>query len=151
MSKRNLFISILSLLCILLAIGCNNNIRVSGKVTFSDGSPLDSGKVVFENEQYSFRGKIQKDGTFRLGRLKDGDGIYRGKYRVAISDAFKQELSSDGSRVISGTYFVAEKFRSTQTSGFEYDIQKKTTDISIIVERPKSGEEKMKIPGIPKR
>jgi hypothetical protein len=151
MLKRNLFTRIFPLLCILFVTGCNDNIKVSGKVTFSDGSVLDSGNVVFENEQHSFRGKIQKDGTFRLGRFKDGDGIYPGKYQIAITGAFQQELSQDKNHVISGTYFVAEKFRSTQTSGIEYDIQKKTTDISIVVEPPKPGEEKMKVPSVPRK
>jgi major membrane immunogen (membrane-anchored lipoprotein) len=150
MLNKSITIKILPLLLILLVTGCSNSIKVSGKVTFSDGSPLDTGNVIFENEYHSFRGKIQKDGTFRLGRLKDGDGIIAGKYQVAIVGALTQNSSENHRKVVSTTYLVAEKFRLPKTSGIEYDIQKKTTDISIIVEHPKTGEENIKAPPLEK-
>jgi hypothetical protein len=62
-------------------------------------------------------GTIKKDGTFRLGRLKDGDRIIAGKYRVAVN-ALSHEVAPNGF-LVSTTYFVAEKFRSTKTSGIE--------------------------------
>ncbi|MDR0610121.1 MAG: hypothetical protein LBG58_08430 [Planctomycetaceae bacterium] len=151
MLNQNITIKILPLLFILFVTGCGG-IKVSGKVTFPDGSPLDTGKVTFESDQNSFFGTIQKDGTFQLGRLKDGDGIIAGKYRVAVN-ASTPEVAPNGF-LISTTHFVAEKFRSPKTSGIEYDIQKKTTNISIVVEPPKPGEEKqipLASPKLPKK
>ncbi|MDR2170834.1 MAG: hypothetical protein LBP59_11885 [Planctomycetaceae bacterium] len=139
MLNIKIIINVLSLLLILFIAGCGSNVKVSGKVTFSDGSPLEKGKVVFENDRYSFFGTIQKDGTFRLGRYKDGDGIIAGKYQVAVN-SFTATVGEG--LMPSVTYFVAEKFRSTKTSGIEFDIQKKTTDISIIVEPPPKNDEK---------
>ncbi|MDR2168531.1 MAG: hypothetical protein LBP59_00120 [Planctomycetaceae bacterium] len=141
MLNQKIIITVLSLLFVLFVAGCGSNVKVSGKVTFADGSPVEKGKVVFENNQYSFFGTIQKDGTFRLGRYKDGDGIVAGKYQVAVNSfttSVGENLGPDT------TYFVAEKFRSTKTSGIEFDIQQKTTDISIIVEPPKPNEKKPK-------
>jgi hypothetical protein len=149
----NTIIKMLPLLFILFVTGCGNNIKVSGKVTFPDGSPLSTGTVIFENEHNSFRGKIQKDGTFRLGHLKDGDGIIAGKYQVTIGDAVTRKLSEDRRSITSTTFLVAEKFRLPKTSGIEYDIQKKITNISIVVEPPNAEEEKRKPPPLklPKR
>ncbi|MDR1923564.1 MAG: hypothetical protein LBQ66_04235 [Planctomycetaceae bacterium] len=118
-------------------VGCgsNTNIKVSGKVSFDDGSPLTVGNVIFENEKIFYTGAIQKDGSFRMGGLKKGEGIPAGKYQVAVSRAMTIEFSGTAAPPTI-TELIAEKFRNTKTSGLEFDIQKKTTDIEIVVERP---------------
>ncbi|MDR1960359.1 MAG: carboxypeptidase-like regulatory domain-containing protein [Planctomycetaceae bacterium] len=134
MTKNKLIFGILFLLLQGL-LGCSHAITVKGKVTFSDGTPLEIGKVVFENDQRTFTGKIQKEGTFSMGQLKEGQGIPPGKYRVYISEAFLEEFSP-GSPFPKVTQLIAKKYRKPQTSGLEYDIQEKTTDISIVIEKP---------------
>ncbi|MDR1384976.1 MAG: carboxypeptidase-like regulatory domain-containing protein [Planctomycetaceae bacterium] len=125
----------LLLLSIFLA-GCSNAITVKGKVEFSDGQPLEFGKVVFENDKNSFVGRIGKDGNFSMGRLKDGNGIPRGNYRVYIAETHKMIRDNKYAPQID------KKFSSSDTSNLQFDIQKKTTDISIVVERHKTGKEK---------
>lgn len=118
----------------LFLTGCGQ-IKVSGKVTFPDGSLLTTGRVLFDDGKNNYSGTIQKDGSFSVGMLKDGRGIPRGKYNVAVVDAITEEFPGPGKPPIV-TYLIAPKFRSPNTSGIEYDIQKNTTNISIVVERP---------------
>jgi hypothetical protein len=119
----------------LFLTGCGQ-IKVSGKVTFPDGSPLTTGRVLFADDKNNYSGKIQQDGSFSLGMLKDGQGIPRGKYKVAVVDAITEEFPAPDKPPIV-TYWVAQKFCSPTTSGIEYDIQKRTTNISIVVEHHK--------------
>ncbi|MDR1480673.1 MAG: carboxypeptidase-like regulatory domain-containing protein [Planctomycetaceae bacterium] len=119
---------------ILFLTGCGQ-IKVEGKVSFPDGAPLPVGKVVFEDSKSTFTANIKKDGTFRMGMLKDGEGIPAGKYKVAIADALGLEQAAPGKQPVQKN-LVAPKFRTTATSGIEYDIQKSQKDISIVVERP---------------
>jgi hypothetical protein len=117
----------------LTMIGCGNP-RVTGNVTFSDGTPLSKGQVVFEDEKNTYIGKIQPNGAFRMGVLKDGEGIPSGKYKVAIYGANDEEIvDPEAAPVV--TPLIAPQFRSTKTSGIEYDISK-SIKIAIVVEKP---------------
>ena len=70
-------------------IGCNKGkVKVSGKVTVEGGGPVESGSVTFSSETYAVSGNIQKDGTYRLGEINDGDGIKPGTYRVTVSGPY---------------------------------------------------------------
>jgi hypothetical protein len=151
------YVIVFAIFVLLFVSGCGQ-IKVEGKVIFPDGTPLSAGKVVFENATDAFTGNIQEDGTFRLGVYKDGQGIPAGKYRVAISSAFEKLVSNNAAiqkptkdnlpkikkrRTIQRSnkapefkFLVAEKYRSVATSGIEYDIQKNTKNISIVVEKP---------------
>ncbi|MDR1290178.1 MAG: hypothetical protein LBK06_03155 [Planctomycetaceae bacterium] len=159
-----IFVSVITILILCLS-GCGQ-IKVEGKVTFPDGTPLTKGKVFFENNTNSYIGDIHEDGTFRLGILKDGSGIPAGKYGVGV-EAFNVSSPSGNLPTTNNnknqrnqknktvapknkaeralplavgrpeiTHLIAEKYRSSKTSGIEYDIQKNTRDISIIVEKP---------------
>jgi hypothetical protein len=125
---------------LLLLSGCGSRmVKFSGNVEFSDGTPLETGRVILENEQSFFYGQIHADGSFSVGAINDGDGVPPGKYRAAIGGAYREEGTTDL------VHFVAEKYRDPQTSGFEFDIQKRMTGISIVVERPKEGTERVSL------
>ncbi|MDR2168687.1 MAG: hypothetical protein LBP59_00920 [Planctomycetaceae bacterium] len=126
-------------LIIFFIVGCSDNVHVSGRVTFSDGEPLDTGRVVFENDKFYYYGNLTKDGTFNAGVFKDGTGIPRGKYRVAVEYAFAKD---ENGQPIDTQPLIAEKHTNTKTSGLEYDIQKRTTDINITVEKPEPKKQK---------
>ncbi|MDR1959459.1 MAG: carboxypeptidase-like regulatory domain-containing protein [Planctomycetaceae bacterium] len=134
MSTRQFYTT--GMICLLFGvlIGCGHP-RITGKVIFPDGTPLSKGQVVFENEKHTYTGKIREDGTFRMGVLKDGEGIPPGKYQVAVSGANDEEIF-DPEQPPRVTPLIAARFRSPKTSGLEFDIQKSTTDISIVVEKP---------------
>jgi hypothetical protein len=125
-------------LCILLIAGCGNKVKVSGNVKFPDGEPLSTGRVVFENDQFYYYGNLQKDGSFSVGTRRDGDGIPRGKYRVAVEYAFVTTPDGQPTEEL----LIAKKHANTKTSGLEYDIQKRTTDINITVEKPEPKKQK---------
>ena len=61
---------------------------MSGTVTLDDGTPIASGRVVFETEDGSFSavGAIV-DGHYTMGIIADDDGIPRGDYIVYITSA----------------------------------------------------------------
>lgn len=138
--KQNLWY-VLIFVCLLAITGCGTNVRVSGTVTFSDGSSLKKGKITFENDQVFYYGKIQKNGSFSLGVVKDGQGIPPGKYRVAVES---YDVEGKGSEEVL-IHFVAEKFRNSSTSGIEYNITEKTTNIVIVVDKPETGSERQSL------
>ncbi|MDR1925079.1 MAG: hypothetical protein LBQ66_11970 [Planctomycetaceae bacterium] len=113
--------------------GCSQNVRVEGTVSFSDGTTIDRGQVVFENDAKTYIGKIRKDGSFSVGVYKDGEGIPKGQYRAAVAGVFDEDPNT--AHFGPPIHLVAEKYRNSKTSGFEFDIQGKTTGISLVVER----------------
>jgi hypothetical protein len=116
--------------------GCSKNVRVEGTVSFSDGTTIDRGQVVFEDDAKTYIGNISKDGTFSVGVYKDGEGIPKGKYRAAVTGVFDEPPPTSGNGFIAlPVHIVAEKYRNSRTSGFEFDIQGKTSGISLVVER----------------
>ena len=83
-------VSILLLLC-LCASGCNNNVKVSGTVTYSDtNEPVKFGTVIFNGEKEVGRGAI-KDGKYSIGLINDGDGVPPGKYTISADSPYIPE------------------------------------------------------------
>lgn len=146
---KHLSISLTLLFCVLAVIGCNGNVKVTGKVTFPDGTPLTTGQVVFENEKLSAMGKLSGDGTYTLGTQKEKDGIPQGKYRVAITGAVTYERVPTPASSTTGAYnpggnsaplpasisLIHRKYRSTETSGLEVEVKGSMT-YDISVEKP---------------
>ncbi|GHT41410.1 hypothetical protein FACS189443_3140 [Planctomycetales bacterium] len=129
---KNFTAHLLTLLIITLFVtGCGKSISVGGKVVFSDGEPLGTGKVVFEDGKNAYRGKINEDGTFSLGQLKDGEGIPPGRYQVYVAEAWRFEPDN-----LNQIELVNVKYRRKDTSEIAYEITGKRTDIVITVEKP---------------
>lgn len=135
---------------LILLIGCSNQVRVSGKVTFDDGSPVTAGKVIFENDAFfQAVGQIKPDGTYRLGSYDLADGVPRGNYKVYITGAVSAEERSVSTRAQTGeksmgkssvsmpvfTKLIHSKYEKPETSGLTCDV-KKSTIYDIKVERP---------------
>ena len=84
---------VLILLCGM--IGCSQNVKLGGRVTFSDDeSPLTTGVVCFESDSFLARGVLNQDGYYDLGSLALKDGIPKGEYRVYISEAVAVEKAT---------------------------------------------------------
>jgi len=130
--KNNLFVATLFMLS--LCIGCGKYVGVSGKVTFPDGSPLTGGEVCFTDDVFAGRATVQRDGTYRMGREKDGDGIPKGTYKVYLSNGVSYEPSPDGGPPIS-TLLVDKKFLTADTSGLTCTVDGKTV-FNFTVEKP---------------
>ena len=73
-----------------LMLGCDGNAvatyPVSGRVVFSDGTPVTFGSVEFHHAEHDLTssGSIEKDGTFRLGTFEDGDGAPAGSHEAVV-------------------------------------------------------------------
>lgn len=88
--RNTIGIICLGLLC-LSFLGCSNKQRVSGSITFPDGSPVQSGTIYFVTDNYMGRATIDSDGTYDVSSLKRNDGLPPGTYKVYVVGAFKSE------------------------------------------------------------
>src|SRR5262245_492754 len=115
-------------------IGCGGRslYPVEGKVIWENGAEareLDGGLVVCESVDGAVgsRGDIQKDGSFRLGTFKPGDGARLGKHRVAVVENKPGEPPPPP--------IVDRAFFSVTTSGLEINIEPKTNQVTLKVRR----------------
>jgi hypothetical protein len=103
-----------------LSVGCNNTfVPFGGKVTGSDGQPYTKGFVIFTNDKYSARGKLQPDGTYQLDSLKDGDGLEPGRYQVFMA-GFHDIIDGPGGPIAVSD--IAPKYESPNTSGLSCEV-----------------------------
>jgi hypothetical protein len=122
-----------------VAPGCGSGRQpVTGRVTYEDGAPVEEGTVVGEavvdGKPVGVQGNISKDGTFRWGGEKAGDGALPGTYRVlvmprALGDS---ELSAGKVPAVDG------KFAKYETSGITFEVKPGKNELPITVTRPKS-------------
>jgi hypothetical protein len=80
---------------LVLVIGCGQGTKITGTVTFEDGSPLQKGAIVFDNGINSYTGIIQSNGTYAAGQTKDSQKIPLGKYKVWFSGTSRMEILYD--------------------------------------------------------
>lgn len=81
----------LLLLCVFLIgvqAGCNNNVQVSGKISFDDGTPIPGANVIFISGITQGKGTTNAEGIYTLSFEKENDGIPPGSYQVLIAGAF---------------------------------------------------------------
>ncbi|GHT12762.1 hypothetical protein FACS1894170_07970 [Planctomycetales bacterium] len=123
-------IAVLCLASVSLFMGCSDKVRVSGKVTYTDGEGVGGGMVTFSSEAHTYKGPINKDtSTFVLGAGGDGKGIVKGTYAVTVS------YRNPTARQI----FIPLKYSQKETSGLTCDVTGATT-FDIVVERPTAKE-----------
>jgi hypothetical protein len=126
------------LLLVALAPGCGSGrYPVTGRVTYEDGTPVEEGTVIGEAEVNSkvvgVQGNIEKDGTFRLGGEKAGDGAFPGNYHVLVMPRALGDSELAEGKVPS----VDGKFGKYETSGITFEVKASKNDLPITVTRPK--------------
>jgi hypothetical protein len=122
-------------LAVVAVVGCGRSglHPVRGRVAFADGSPLATGRVVVSyGDGKASSGSINPDGTFRVGTLKQSDGMRPGTYRVAVKDAYV-EVQKNGETV--SEPLIHQRFADPATSGLEFTVPEKTV-WQIVVEKP---------------
>jgi len=131
------------LLVLVFVAGCGDP-KVTGKVTFPDGTPLTKGQVMFQKEGFVGSANIQKDGTYSAGKLKDGDGLPPGQYEVFITGTAMyddsevetpQEFVAGGKpnfRTSTPVEVIDFKYMAPNTSGLKVDVKGATKyDIKV--------------------
>jgi len=114
-------------------VGCNGQVALTGKVTYTDGSPVQVGQVVFSDENYGFRGPIDKNGHYKLGGNYEGDGIRPGKYNVYLVETVTMAPDENGHPKM--TTHVALKYTDPKTSELTCEVKGKMT-FDFTVEKP---------------
>ncbi len=123
-----------------LAAGCSGRATVTGRVTYPDGSPVESGNVVaegtVEGKLVQVQGAINPDGSFRLGGDRPGDGVLPGHYKVAVHPVSlgDHELSAGKQPAVDG------KYTRYGSSGFTLDVPPGGTELNLKVTRPAARE-----------
>ena len=71
------------------AVGCgNNNVKVSGKITLEDGTPVVGANVFYISGITQGRGTTNAEGVYSLSFEKTNDGIPPGTYQVLVTGAY---------------------------------------------------------------
>ena len=129
----------LSVFLVAMVIGCSgDNVSLKGKVTFKeDGSPVPRGTVCFETESFRARGILSSDGTYKVGSLKENDGIPPGTYKVYIFGAEAPiEDVAGNMNALRAVPLVARKYTNAETSGITVQVDAKTKQFDFQVEKP---------------
>ena len=131
------------------ASGCSKNFSLTGKVTYEDGTPITAGMLNFESDSSLSRAKIQPDGTYVVGTLKEADGIPKGSYKIYITGA-EVAIETDSSRIpqrfdamgnpvpTMAAYrkLVHPKYMTTSQSPLSCEVPAKNNRFDFIVEPP---------------
>ena len=117
---------------------------VTGKVTFTDGSPVPQGTVVFYSEKVTPMGQIKEDGSYTLYTgEKEGApvgnytiyfmGMDSGGYVAPKQDEETGEILEEA-EAASGSV-VAEKYLSPEDSDIKKEVTSGPNQIDISVEK----------------
>ena len=133
------FFCTLALCSLVFVVGCGGNVVITGTAATADGTPITQGTVTFTNAQGQFSGDIQPNGTFRPGRMRDGDGIPPGHYQVFVTGVVREvpgtpDLDPEDPRFRYATFvtIVHPRYSDPATSGLSIDTaQTKTLNLVL--------------------
>ncbi len=124
-------------LAALVLAGCGPRDRhaVTGTVRFPDGTPLTEGRLVIRygpDAMVQANAYIQPDGSFRVGEVKDGDGMRGGTVTVGIVGMSQIYHPTGG---VKNVYHCDPKYFDPETSGLVFEVPKQLR-WEIVVEKP---------------
>lgn len=122
------------LFVLLLLSGCGNNVKLRGKVTFADDTPLTVGTVCFQNGAFLARGFLQPDGSYVVGSLTEVDGLPPGSYRVYIAGA-QRVIGEDKDELPIYESLIDEKYARPETSGLTLKVESSQRRFDIRVDK----------------
>lgn len=135
--RKKLIIVCPFVLFVMSALGCRDNADiypVHGKVVFSDGQPateLAGGLIVFKSldgKPGNANGSIQNDATFRISTKGGHDGAYLGRHQAIVTPP-------RGDRDNARPNVIDRRHMDFETSGIQIEVQPKTNDVTITVDR----------------
>jgi hypothetical protein len=125
-------------LVLLVLTGCSSGrSTVKGKVTYEDGSPVESGTIIAEatvnGKLVGVQGMILKDGSFEWGADQPGDGALPGQYRVKLIAGG----ISDYQASLGMTANIEGKYASFDSSGLSFEVKPGPNEYTITITKPK--------------
>ena len=141
------FLLALSLFVLVFATaGCGDMVRVVGKVTYADGTPLTVGQIVFTDDFYMGKSDLDKNGEYSIHTRRRNDGIKKGTYRVYITGAIRFENTPDSQFKEEDLYtgrapeiksidLIDAQYTNPDTTGWVYEL-KKNSKIDFVVYPP---------------
>jgi len=127
----------LFLLMCLIATGCSGNKKLSGKVTFEDGSPAPNGTVIFLKDSFTSKGEIQPDGSYKMSSERENDGIPPGEYKVYVTGILEPPQVIPGAMPSMPASLCDPKYENPETSGLTCKIPAPGNRFDIKIERKK--------------
>ncbi|MDR0392194.1 MAG: hypothetical protein LBH59_09835 [Planctomycetaceae bacterium] len=129
-----------SLVCMFCVIGCgltNNNSPVSGKITFEDGTPVNSGEVIFAlagSDSYFAKGTIGSDGTYSLkeqvvGQESNKTGCKKGDFKVFIAGTSISVVNEKGTTTT--THIIDQNYASQSKTPLKVSVPDGVYDFKI--------------------
>jgi hypothetical protein len=124
---------------VLVAVaGCGSGrSSVTGKVTYEDGSAVESGTVIAEatvnGKLVAVQAAIKSDGTFTWGGEREGDGALPGQYKVIVMPI----TVSDYQASQGVTPNIDGKYGRYESSGLSFEVKPGKNQFNIKVSRPK--------------
>jgi hypothetical protein len=134
--KRTGWVLLLVFAVLPTAVGCGDQVKVSGKVVFSDDqTPVQSGMISFTSDTFLARGEI-RDGAYTLGSVDEGDGVKPGTYNVSFIDVTGSDpkVGVDQGESMPESLIDA-KYTSPETSGLTVTIDKAQSDLNFSLDR----------------
>ena len=116
--------------------GCGPKDRhyVTGTVRYPDGSPVTAGRLFVDYGPEATRqagALINSDGSFRIGEIKDGDGMPAGTVKVGVA-AYTYIEKDDTLQEVT---LCDRKYFSPETSGLVFEVPEQLR-WDIVVEKP---------------
>ncbi len=127
---------LLATVSVLGVAGCGPSDRhyVTGTVRYPDGSPVTAGRLFVDYGPGATRqagALINSDGSFRIGEIKDGDGMPAGTVTVGV--AAYTYIEKDGT--LQEVSLCDRKYFSPETSGLVFEVPEQLR-WDIVVEKP---------------
>lgn len=125
-----------------LLLGCDGNAiatyPVSGRVLFSDGTPVTFGSVEFYHGEHDLtsRGSIQQDGSFQLGTFEDGDGAPAGEHQAVVTQLIMNGQS--GVTPHEHGRHIDDRFSEYGASNLSYEVSADGENNFEIIVQPQS-------------
>jgi len=149
----------LTLVCLAIALlpclaGCHSDqlptYPVEGTIRFEDGSFPKFGDIEFYSATHRInaRGKINRDGSFKVGTYEPNDGAVEGNHKIIViqisgtylTAKYNDEIKHDHGALVNTSYF------DYRTSDLECNIERKSNPVELIVRKnPRQTED-----GLPK-
>ena len=126
-------------------LGCGDNVRLRGTVTFSDNQePLTVGEIHFSTPTFLARATIQPDGTYTVGSEREGDGLPPGTYAITIVNAVegrwtmtdRPDVDARGlAHVAPERPLIHPRYRNRETSGLSVTVDGSSRVFDFQVDR----------------